>query len=87
MSYSRWGGSDWYTYWQVQDKATEDRDTAIFTICAVTSFTAKELRDDMDACMEKVAAEDTAGDIDELRGYAREFLADIDSEYPEPNVR
>lgn len=61
MSYSRWGGrgsGNWYTYWMCQDKKTENRDTAIFYICGLVSFTAKELRDDMDKCMNRVHALD-----------------------------
>ena len=84
MSYSRWGGrgsGHWYTYWLLQDEETENRDTAAFEICTVATFTAKQLRDDMDACMAEVIKRDDHGDIDELREYATEFLADVDSEY------
>ena len=86
MSYSRWGGrgsSHWYTYWAVQDKETENRDTAIFDICSVMTFTAKDLRDDLNGCMELVKSKDPDGNIEELRGYALEFLSDVDEEYPE----
>ncbi len=85
MSYSRWGSrgsGHWYTYWCVQDKETENRDTAIFDICTVVSFTAKQLRDDMDGCMDEVRKRDSTGDIEELRQYATEFLADVDRVYP-----
>ena len=88
MSYSRWGtrGSGrWYTYWMAQDDATENRDTAVFDVCTVANFTAKELRDDMAGCMAKVHEIDPEGDTDELRIYATEFLADIDAAYP-PNA-
>ena len=51
MSYSRWGQSRWYTFWCVQNEKTENRDTAIFEICSVINFTAKELRHDMDKCV------------------------------------
>ena len=85
MSYSRWGSrgsGHWYTYWHVQDKETENRDTAVFDICAVATFTAKQLRDDMDGCMAEVRKRDDAGDLNELRQYATEFLADVDRKYP-----
>lgn len=90
MSYSRWGarGSGyWYTYWHIQDKKTENRDTAIFTVCSVASFTAKELRDDMDTCMAKAKGLSPDGDVDELRVYATEFLADVNEDYPAAEKR
>lgn len=86
MSYSRWGGrgsGHWYTYWCVQDKSTENRDTAVFDIYVVCSFTASELREDMDACMIKAKKLSPEGDVDELRVYANEFLDDVAWSYPE----
>jgi len=90
MSYSRWGESRWYTFWSGQDAATENRDTAIFEICGVVSFEAKELRESLDACVKRAAFQEsrkflrpvTDDDRDELRGYMVEFLADVDREYP-----
>lgn len=85
MSYSRWGSrgsGHWYTYWQVQADETEDRDTSIFVICSVASFTAKQLRENIDNCMDQVKKVDGEGDIDELKIYAMEFLSDVDAEYP-----
>lgn len=85
MAYSRWGSrgsGHWYTFWLAQDEKTENRDTAVFEVCTVTSFTAKQLREDMDGCMDEVRRLDPASDVHELRGYAIEFLADIDSHYP-----
>jgi len=84
MSYSRWAGrgsGHWYTYWCVND-GVENRDNAIFAISSVTDFTASQLRVDMDGCMKAVRELDEHGDIDELRGYAMEFLVDVDEEYP-----
>jgi len=86
MSYSRWGGrgsGHWYTYWVARiDEENEDRDAAMFCICCVASFSAKELRDAMDLCMAQVHEIDPKGDVAELRQYAMEFLEDIDNEYP-----
>ena len=87
MSYSRWGGRGsgyWYTFWLVQAKVTENRDTAIFAVCTTACFTAKELREDMDGCLRKVKEFSPDGDTDELKIYMTEFLADVDAEYP-PN--
>ena len=82
MSYSRWGSSGsghWYTYWCAQPDETENRDTAIFEICAVASFTAKQLRDNLSSCMAKVRKIDSEGDISELCKYIAEFLYDINN--------
>ena len=67
MSYSRWGGKGtghWYTYWCIQPKDTkETEDNAIFEICGVCSFTAKQLRDDMERCIGIVANKDKTLDL------------------------
>ena len=65
-----------------QDSETENRDTAIFDVFSVKSFTAKELRDDMGGCMATVRKIAPEGDTDELRTYAGEFLVDVDGAYP-----
>lgn len=86
MSYSRWAGigsGHWYTYWKVRERSViENRNSAVFEICEVTSFTAKQLRDNMDECLQKVKEIDPKGDVEELRGYALRFLKDVDSRYP-----
>lgn len=85
MSYSRWGSrgsGHWFTFWTSQDEETENRDTAIFDICSVKSFTAKELRDDLDGCMDVIKGIDVEGDTEELKVYCREFLEDVNEEYP-----
>lgn len=82
MSYSRWITSYWYTFWCSQDPITENRDTAIFDICDVCSFTSKELRDDIDGCLRKVGDLDPDGDLDELLIYINRFLADVNESYP-----
>ena len=89
MSYSRWGGRGsgyWYTFWCVPPgDEIETRDNALFSICSVCTFTAKDLRDDIFACLNVVAKKDSLADkdkLDELRIYISEFLEDIDREYP-----
>jgi hypothetical protein len=59
MSYSRWSNSIWYTFWSGSSK--EGKDNQVFEICDIActhNFTYKELKEDMDACIEKVATED-----------------------------
>ena len=86
MSYSRWGGKGsgyWYTFWHVQDEEIENRDTAIFCICSTTFFSAKQLRDNLDECMQKVnELEKGEGDLEELKVYVAKFLDDVDGAYP-----
>lgn len=90
MAYSRWLGSRWYTYWAGQNDATENHDTALFTVCDVVSWTAKQLRDDLELCISEAVDKETqrrckpvtAADTEELRQCIREFLADVDQEYP-----
>jgi hypothetical protein len=82
MSYSRWLGSEWYTYWMSQPKETENRDTALFDICTVQCFTAKELRENIDKCLQDVKKICPEGDLEELKVYMKRFLKDVDEEYP-----
>lgn len=84
MSYSRWSGSRWYTFWACQD-GRETRDSALFEICTVATFTAAELRDDIEACVSKAKEKEAASTLcpvtdnecAELRGYMEEFLAEV----------
>jgi hypothetical protein len=85
MSYSRWGNSRWYTYWCVHPTdSVEDIDNAIFKVCGVLQFSAKELRADITGCAKKAADIDgaeTLGEIKELEGYMKGFLDDVDANY------
>lgn len=92
MAYSRWLGSRWYTYWRVQSaNIPNTRDNAIFEVCGVASFSAKELRDDMDGCIETARQEGsstaigdpTPEEMEELRRYMLHFLQDVDKELPD----
>lgn len=82
MSYSRWCSSHWYTFWRTQPDETENRNTAIFEICGVASFTAKQLRTNLQNCIKQVKKVDDEGDIDELLIYINDFLLDVDNDYP-----
>jgi len=93
MSYSRWSNSRWYTYWRIQSKDTENRETAIFDVCGCTHFSAKQLRDNMDGCLSITEDKENHNckkeykvkedELDELRIYMRRFLDNVDSHYPE----
>jgi hypothetical protein len=87
MSYSRWGsrGSGyWYTFWCVQASGVkETKDNALFTVFEICSFTAKQLRDDMEKCIRTVGKKDkvSEGKLLELKIYMNEFLKDVDNAY------
>lgn len=84
--YSQWGDSSWYTFWRAQPKGyVEDRDTAIFEICDVAEFSARELRNDLNGCALNAASlvrYATTDQVEELKEYMIEFLCDVDAEYP-----
>lgn len=93
MSYSRWGGSYWYTYWSSLPRGVDEtRDSAAFEICTVATFTAKQIRDDINACLaevtkrchddENMRQKPKTADMMELRQYMIEFVNDIDRRYP-----
>ena len=85
MSYSRWSNSYWYTFWHVpDDKTKENRDNAKFTICTFGSYSAAQLRNKLDRCLHFVKCKEPDGNIEELKGYVAQFLADVDKEYPDP---
>ena len=88
MSYSRWGSrgsGHWYTYWHVHPSDEEEtKDNALFDICGLCQFTAKDLRDDIESCLKVVAKKDSDADeakLNELRIYIAEFLEDVESDY------
>lgn len=94
MSYSRWSNSFWYTFWGYRpvDAPEETRDNAIFEICDVARFEARQLRENIDQCIakvEEVMATDyippfTKDELkEELLGYIRNFLEDVYDKYQE----
>ena len=83
MSYSRWGSSRWYTFWCASD--AKKRADEVFDICAEKSFTYGELLEDIDSCIEVIRSGDkkcTEAELEELKGYMENFIADIQEKYP-----
>ena len=88
MSYSRWGSSRWYTFWDVYPE-NPDRDTACLTIDCENTFSAKELRENPEQCLERVRERYadawhipvTDKDLRELWVYINAFLTDVDEEF------
>ena len=93
MSYSRWGSSSvWYTYWCAGGPidGDENRDEQLFDICSVTMFTYKDLKDDIDGCIDKVreihdGKKVTPEEYKELKGYMESFMADVEREFNTPS--
>ena len=85
MSYSRWSESRFYTYWAGSPDG-ETRDSALFDICGLVYFTAKQLRDNLDKCIARVKELDPEADqfeIAKLKICVAEFLYDVDEQYPD----
>ena len=82
MSYSRWGYSDWYTFWQASDADTKENEKfalwlsidkcQTFNYSELTEFTAETIMELYDVSQELA---------DEAMGYIRCFLEDADEEY------
>lgn len=82
MIYSDWDNSHWLCFWNdPKHGIAENKDNAIFGICGCYAFTAKQLRDNMKWCMDQVDDFDREGDVNELQGYAEQFLKDVNEKY------
>lgn len=83
MSYSRWSNSAWYTFWG--STKSNKRNEQQFEICTLAVFTYEELKNDLEKCIDKVKeltahAPHTAWEYDELRGYMKNFIEDVQSD-------
>jgi len=94
MAYSRFSDSYWYAFWACAPvDAIEDRDNARFEICPLISFTAAELRQDVDSCVQRAKQQDLkkrttyypgtadSNDLAELRAMMLEFVGNVDAKY------
>jgi len=54
----------------------------MFEICSVTGFYYKELKADLEGCLQKVAkeVEPTQEELTELKGYMHRFLEDVEAD-------
>lgn len=82
MSYSRWSNSVWYTYYFASESL--ERDEQLFDVCAIKMFTYRELKDNLQGCLDGLKAdqcqEATQEEMDELKGYMLEFIDDVESD-------
>jgi len=67
MSYSRWGGSNWYAY------DGGDAFYAFYARGGAYAFSARDLRDGIDACLAQIK-DGNHEDREELREYMAEYL-------------
>jgi hypothetical protein len=86
VSYSRWLGSYWYTFWSSSD--AEKREDEIFEICAVQRFSYQEIKKNINKCIKLTKKEcehyeikPTKDDLLELKVYMGRFIKDVDNEY------
>ena len=92
MSYSRWSNSVFYCFWSATK--SERLNDQLFDVCGVKAFTYKELKNDMEGCIDKikklttatnpglfVAKSYTDEEYEELRGYMRTFIKDVEQEF------
>jgi len=91
MSYSRWSNSRWYTFWHASSGKTKN--TQIFEICDVASFTYKDLKENAQKCVGKVmqmlgrrnirnkADPITEAEKIELLRYMQAFIEDVEMEF------
>jgi len=88
MSYSRWSNSRWYTFWCCS--GSKKRADQLFDVDCSVQFTYADLKNDLEACMAKVRRYEqkkikadkrgTPEEHEELRGYMRQFMADVEKD-------
>jgi hypothetical protein len=81
MAYSRWSTSRWYSYYSTS--SGQGINSQALEICSVASFTYEELKYKIDSCINRVQKEDpeaTKKEIEELKGYIQEFIADVEGD-------
>lgn len=89
MAYRRWSHSFWYAFWAIAEHGvTENADNAILEVMPYTRFEARQLRDDLERCVNDVVGccsargqKPSKKDLEDLRDAMREFIADVDDEY------
>jgi hypothetical protein len=90
MAYSRWSTeSPWFTYWAIP--ANEDeRDNKwlqCFDICSLTSFTYREIKEDIDYCVEQASLKNNGASKKEkklLKKCMLLFVKDVEKAFNEP---
>ena len=86
MSYSRWIDSKFYTYWYVTDVKNKNDEVLIIhydltAYCKLTYIECKKMTDDKLHIKGKMNFVDDDLEAEELQGYIKRFIADVDKEY------
>ena len=86
MAYSRWNDSKFYTYWnstKVYDKGDEIFicHTEIENYHGFTYTECSRFVDDIIAIKGKINKIDNDEEAEELQGYIKEFIKDVDESY------
>lgn len=88
MAYSRWGSSDFYTFWQANSIDGIDSQTlAIWTADVMQSWSYKQLKElsqyDSECMITEfvVAYNCSRDDAKELIEYVEQFLNDVEEDY------
>lgn len=81
MSYSRWSNSVWYTFYAVS--SSMEKEDQIFEVCSVASFTYKQIKEDIEGCLDevsKIEPDVSADNMGELREYMDFFIKDVEED-------
>lgn len=87
MSYSRWGNSNWYTYWAFKDlpPGSKDKEEMYihYDLHIFTRVTYGEIKKNKEDILFTIGIDTgaTADELEELSGYMNMFLFDVDLEY------
>lgn len=90
MSYSRWSDSNWYTFWYSDSGPKRiEQELACWYAGTEATPTVKFGNGDVNKLLASVreqmgaeAADVTDADWAELKGYVREWVAEVEAEYP-----
>ena len=84
MSYSRWGGSVWYSFYNCSSGST--RDTQVLSLWYSMEYTIDWLYEDLDDVTAANIVEMykcTAAEADEAMEIIGWFMADVEEDYPD----
>ena len=84
MSYSRWGGSAWYSFYNCS--SGETRDTQVLSLWYSMQHTIDWLYADLeDVTLEKIVEmyECTHAEAEEAMQYIAYFMQDVEEDYPD----
>ena len=86
MSYSRWINSEFYTFWSGSSasKREDEQFCCMFSLESAPHFCYNEVKDmikNPDLLRHKITDDLLPNHIEELLGYMKEFIKDVDLKY------